>query len=208
MQVINEALIEMGTNIHTIPENCRHGYGSMITARVKIYLKKPLHRGDWRNTTAGGVTWVRYLWERQPHSLCPNCFVIDHDEEECANVAEDLKIRRYTNDEYINYCNNLDTQYGVEIIDDLDLMLKQICGASIRKINAEKEEHEEERRTKRSRGDDSSNVSSSNCPQGTGNTTLYGDIDGMDHDLAEEGDQNAREIFHGMNEASANLVPH
>ncbi|XP_026430943.1 uncharacterized protein LOC113328067 [Papaver somniferum] len=84
-------------------------------------------------------------------------------------------------------------------------MLKQICEASIRQINAEKEEHEEERRTKRSRGDESSNVSISNRTQGTGNTTSSGDIDGMDHDLAEEGDQNARETFHGMNETFANL---
>ncbi|RZC57628.1 hypothetical protein C5167_004931 [Papaver somniferum] len=58
VQVIYEALVELGSKISTNPPNYRPTFGRLISARVKIDLRKPLFRGGWWNTRAGGVTWV------------------------------------------------------------------------------------------------------------------------------------------------------
>lgn len=123
LSVVNDAITDLGEKICTDPKNCKPDYGSTITTRVKIDLSKPLHRGGWWNTAAGGVAWVRYHWERQSHNLCHNCYTIDHNDEECENVADDLRVRGYTNDGYISYFHELAKAYGVDIIEDLDLLL-------------------------------------------------------------------------------------
>ncbi|XP_026459958.1 uncharacterized protein LOC113360696 [Papaver somniferum] len=202
--VIDEALVELGPKIWTKPDNCRPDSGTVITERVNIDLKKSMHRGGWWNTVAGGVTWVRYHWERQPHLLCNHCFTVEHNDEECENTELDLKIRRYINEEYISYCHNLATHYGVEIIEDLDQLMQQICEASRKQLEEQEkaEKLAEARKAKRSRSDDDIETES-NIGQNIGSTDKIDNFDGMEHDLAEEGDQPARENSHGMVEAFA-----
>ncbi|RZC43960.1 hypothetical protein C5167_036912 [Papaver somniferum] len=199
--------------ISTDPPNCRPTYGSMISARVKIDLRKPLFRGGWWNTRAGGVTWVRYHWERQPHNLCPHCWTIDHNQEECATVAHDLKVRRYTNEEYINYIHDLSTSYNVEICEDMDLLIQRICEASKQQLAAQEDGHEEPRRTKRSRSTEDedaesieyseNNESTTHNKQNSAKNPSCTEFDGMEHDLIEEGENTAKESPQLMDEAAA-----
>lgn len=204
VQVIDESLVELGPKIWTEPPNCMPSYGSMITARVKVDLKKPLFRGGWWNTRAGGVPWVRYHWERQPHNLCPKCLTIFHEKEECSNMELDLKIRRYTNEEYVNYCHELARAYGVEIYEDLDILLERICEANRKKLDEESMEQEDTRRTKRLRNseDEPDETSITNqdlalqgqeipktiIEQNTGNNSSNTEFDGVEHDLIDEGE--------------------
>ncbi|RZC81369.1 hypothetical protein C5167_043958 [Papaver somniferum] len=213
IQVIDEALIELGPKIWTDPVNCHPTYGRMISARVKIDLTKPLFRGGCWNTRAGGVIWVRYHWERQPHNLCPHFLTIDHNKEECANVAHDLQIRRYTNEEYINYIHGLTITYGVEICEDLDLLIQKICEASTQQMAAQEEDQEEPRRAKRSRSiedenvdlglDSESNDSAFPSEQNSVKNSSCIEFDGMEHDLIEEGENTSKEYPQVMDEAAA-----
>ncbi|XP_026451999.1 uncharacterized protein LOC113352390 [Papaver somniferum] len=223
-QVIDETLIELGPKIKITPDNCRPVAGSMITARVKIDLKKPIHIGGWWNTASSGVTWVRYHWERQPHLLCKKCFTIDHDDDECENTELDLKIRRYTNEEYVNYCHNLARAYRVEITEDLDLLLQRVCEVSQGKLEEKEmaEKQEEERRTKRERSEYTEETSRTNATLSpvlqshaihkniaglnTGSTDRLEHFDGMEHNLTEEGELPTREYSHERNEATVILV--
>lgn len=131
-EIVGDAIQELGTKIWTNPPDRKLTYGSMISARINIDLSKPLHRGVWWNTAAGGVTWIPFHWERQPHNLCPKCFFIDHKEEECLSVADDLITRRFTNEQYFAYLHEIDEAYRVEIIDDLDLLVQRISKVAIK----------------------------------------------------------------------------
>ncbi|XP_026419847.1 uncharacterized protein LOC113315813 [Papaver somniferum] len=196
VQVIDEALVELGPKISTDPPNCRPTYGSMISTRMKIDLSKPLYRGGWWNTRAGGVTWVRYHWERQPHNLCTHCWTVNHNKEECANVAHDLKIRRYTNEKYINYIHGLAETYGVEICEDMDLLIQRICEASKKQINEQGYDHEDTRRPKSSRSTEEENdepTDDLDINELHSSPTSI-EFDGMEHDLVEEG-ENITKIY-------------
>lgn len=50
----------------------------------------------------------------------------NHDEENCATIADDLKIRRMKNAKYSEYIHELAMQYSVEISEDMDDMIQNI----------------------------------------------------------------------------------
>ncbi|XP_026428365.1 uncharacterized protein LOC113324260 [Papaver somniferum] len=79
------------------------------------------------------------------------CWTVGHDKEECPNIEIDLNIRIYTNEEYINYCHELARAYGVEIYEDLDLLLQRVCEASRKQIAEENDGQDDTRTPKRLR---------------------------------------------------------
>ncbi|XP_026417552.1 uncharacterized protein LOC113313040 [Papaver somniferum] len=200
--IVHEAIAELGTKISTDPPDCKPTFGSIISARIKINLSKPLHRGGWWNTAAGGHTWTRFHWERQSHNLCPKCCTIDHDEDECLNTADNLMIRIFTNEEYIEYIHELSKAYGVEIVEDLDTLRKKICEASKKEKEAENEEEDSSRSHKRSRVEDQEN----NIEGITENPPPISDFDGMEHDLIEEEQGGTSQQSHEMNKANNTLL--
>ncbi|XP_026419856.1 uncharacterized protein LOC113315820 [Papaver somniferum] len=98
--VVNEAIEDLGKKISTVLKNCRPRSGNMITARIEINLSEPLKRGEWWNSNHGEPVWIRYHWLKQPHSLCDQCYIIDHDDAICEEVVELLRERAMTVEEY------------------------------------------------------------------------------------------------------------
>lgn len=92
VNVIDKCLASLGKKISTNPKNCNPKSGNTVQAQIKMDLTKPLRRGGWWRTAAGGVVWVKYHWQMQPHNLCDKCFVIDHSEENCADIAYQLQV--------------------------------------------------------------------------------------------------------------------
>ncbi|RZC54729.1 hypothetical protein C5167_013596 [Papaver somniferum] len=145
--VVNDVVNELGEKIWIEPENCRPGAGGTITSTVKIDLSKPLHKGGWWNTATGGVSWVRYHWERQSHTLS--------------------------------------NAYGVDIVEDQDLLVQQICEASQQQL-LEKNQ------------DVIININNKNAGKGPSTET-----DEMEHDFIEEGKSTEKEFFHDTDETHA-----
>lgn len=66
--------------------------GRVIIAKNEVDLSQPLKRGTWILTAAKQKVWIRYHYEKQPRKICPDCFVIDHNEELCEERAWNIFI--------------------------------------------------------------------------------------------------------------------
>lgn len=105
--------------------------------------------------------------------------------------------------------HELARSYGVNICDDLDIPIQRICEASKRSIPKDTEDQDETRRPKRLKNAEEESVESSSAnhnpvlqgqdlqkiiiEQNTGRNPSNIEFDGMEHDLIDEGDANAKE---------------
>ncbi|XP_026457263.1 uncharacterized protein LOC113357981 [Papaver somniferum] len=65
-----------------------------------MQLTSPLKRGPLLRTTSGGEAWVKYYWEKQPYNVCDQCFVIDHSDDNCEQIAQQLQLDSMSAEEY------------------------------------------------------------------------------------------------------------
>ncbi|XP_026459195.1 uncharacterized protein LOC113359837 [Papaver somniferum] len=98
--VKNEAIGFIGRKISTKPRNCRPRAGNTVKTRFEVDLNKSLHRGGWWKTANAEDVWIRYHWELRPKNICPKCFVIDHDNENCEYTSHLLYLDSLTTAEY------------------------------------------------------------------------------------------------------------
>ncbi|XP_026406569.1 uncharacterized protein LOC113301953 [Papaver somniferum] len=69
-----------------IPED-----GVTVKVCVRIDLKTPLRRGVLVITAAGSTKWVRFFYEKQPSKIFRECFMINHCNGVCKDVADYIK---------------------------------------------------------------------------------------------------------------------
>lgn len=89
-KVVKEMGAIMGEVIALQPENGCPVAGEIQKVCVNINLKTPLRRGILAVTATGHTRWVRFYYEKQPHNLCLECYVLDHSKKDCKKRAEDL----------------------------------------------------------------------------------------------------------------------
>ncbi|XP_026395615.1 uncharacterized protein LOC113290225 isoform X2 [Papaver somniferum] len=74
------------------PSNAIPIDGKPVKVCVNIELTTPLRRGVFVITAAGVTKWVKFYYEKQPHKLCKECFLINHCNDACKDAAEYVKV--------------------------------------------------------------------------------------------------------------------
>lgn len=80
-----------------------------VSAYIKINVKTPLIRGLLTENGAGYTQWIPFFYQKHPGNLCPACFVLDHDEDDCENKAK--FVRALANKELFKFGQ---TNYSLE----------------------------------------------------------------------------------------------
>ncbi|KAI3853850.1 hypothetical protein MKX03_001178, partial [Papaver bracteatum] len=69
------------------PSNAIPVDGTPVKLCVNIELTTPLRRGVLAITAAGVTKWVKFYYEKQPHKLCKECFMINHCKDACKDAT-------------------------------------------------------------------------------------------------------------------------
>ncbi|KAI3913805.1 hypothetical protein MKW92_018085, partial [Papaver armeniacum] len=74
------------------PKDAIPAPGKTVKVCVKINLLTPLRRGILAVNSAGNTKWIRFYYEKQPHKICPKCFVLKHSNKACDAAAKFLEL--------------------------------------------------------------------------------------------------------------------
>ncbi|XP_026443846.1 uncharacterized protein LOC113343999 [Papaver somniferum] len=55
---------------------------------ISIDINNPLRRGDLAKTDVRYTRWINFFYEKQPHNICPHCYIIKHTQGACKEAAE------------------------------------------------------------------------------------------------------------------------
>ncbi|XP_026419601.1 uncharacterized protein LOC113315549 [Papaver somniferum] len=138
-----------------------------------MQLTSPLKRGSWLRTTSGGEAWVKYHWEKQSYHICDQCWVIDHSDDTCAQIALQLQLDSMSQEEYEIWSLE-QKDHEVVAATEGEAGVVNISGATIHNPGANKEneslfvemtrdenDNAEERQIKRSRNESSNSSQNS-----------------------------------------------
>ncbi|XP_026415734.1 uncharacterized protein LOC113311068 [Papaver somniferum] len=62
-----------------------------VSALIEIKINKSLIRGVLSQNAANCTQWIPFFYQKQPHQLCPACFILDHDDDDCKNKAKEVR---------------------------------------------------------------------------------------------------------------------
>ncbi|RZC70786.1 hypothetical protein C5167_033920 [Papaver somniferum] len=89
--VANEMGKIVGNVLELDPEDAKPLENNDVASLIEIEISKPLYRGVLRQNDVDCTQWITFFYQKQPHRLCPSCFIIDHDRDECKNKAKDVR---------------------------------------------------------------------------------------------------------------------
>lgn len=87
-KVIREMGNIMGDVIAIDPPNYIPADGELVKVCVTVDMNKPLRRGTLAIIVVGITRWVRYFYEKQPHKVCPNFYVINLSSKKMFSLVE------------------------------------------------------------------------------------------------------------------------
>ncbi|XP_026410606.1 uncharacterized protein LOC113305823 [Papaver somniferum] len=80
----------LGEVLAIVPEDGVPAEGEHVKACVQVDINFPLRRGVMAKTNAGSTRWINFFYEKQPHKICPNCYILNHNKDVCKAAADYL----------------------------------------------------------------------------------------------------------------------
>lgn len=59
---------------------------------VRVNINNPMRRGVMVITASGMTKWIRFFYEKQPHKIFPNCYILNHCQGVCKAASEYLEV--------------------------------------------------------------------------------------------------------------------
>lgn len=89
--VVNEMGKMLGEVKELDPEDAKPVDSNDVGALIEIDISKSLIRGVPSQNAADCTQWITYYYQKQPHQLCPACFIIDHNKDEYRHKAKEVR---------------------------------------------------------------------------------------------------------------------
>ncbi|XP_026416606.1 uncharacterized protein LOC113312051 [Papaver somniferum] len=80
----------MGEVLAIVPEDGVPVEGEPVKVCVQVDINYPLRKGVMSKTNAGSTRWIKLFYEKQPHKICPSCYILNHTKEACKAVVDYL----------------------------------------------------------------------------------------------------------------------
>lgn len=81
----------MGDVIAIEPPTGLPATGEVFKVCVNISLTTPLRRGVLAITVAKTTRCIRYFYEKQPHKIYRDCFILEHSKIKCEDMASHME---------------------------------------------------------------------------------------------------------------------
>lgn len=91
-EIIKDMGSSMGEVVEIDPTDGNPPRGSTVRALVNISVMEPLRRGILLISVVWTRKWIKFFYKSQPKKLWKCCYVIDHKDDVCEKIAEEIQV--------------------------------------------------------------------------------------------------------------------